>query len=385
MKKKILFITPDLRFGGTNSSLSNIYNIIKGNYEIDVFSLYNKQIGSYSFRDRILRSGKLLYWYYCYYSDLKGVDKIFAFIIKIITRICLLIGINFGDFLQKREVRRISRNHHYDLVIGFQEGAATLFASRFKNVKKMAWIHCDYSRYYKMVNKKNEEAIYDSFNKIVCVSNYTARSFVDIYPSLKEKVINIYNPYDEERVIRLSKELIEDSRFDTSCFTILSVGRIDKVKRFSMIPQIANRLKEKNKAFRWYIIGNVVDLEEYDTIMKGIKDYKLENYVFVLNGKKNPYPYFAQSNLLATTSSSEACPIVFLEAQTFNIPIITTSFGSSFEFVEHGKNGYITPLDNFHTFIIEVMEGRLGYQPVRRINNKTIIDCLNKEIISLLK
>ena len=378
MKKKILFITPDLRFGGTNSSLSNIYNAIKDEYEVEVFSLYNKKNGFYSFNDKVLKSSKLLYWYYCYFSDLKGSDKVGALLIKIVIRICIILKIDFSGFLQKREVNRISKSRSYDLIIGFQEGAATQFASRFTGVKKMAWIHCDYAQYYKIV-QRDESLIYKKFDKIVCVSKYTCDSFIRFYPSLKGRVIFIYNLFDKARVKNLSKEKIDDPRFDASIFTILSVGRIDSVKRFSKIPEIANKLKMIGKEFRWYIIGNITSQVEFNALKKGIVDKGLEKTVILLGGKSNPYPYFAKSNLFVTTSFSEACPIVFLEAQTFSIPIVTTDFISSYEFIEHGANGFISPIEDLHQYINFVIEGRLEYKPVCLIDEKKNVQLLMEQ------
>ena len=382
MKKRILFITPDLRFGGTSSSLSNIFNAIKEDYDIDVFSLYNKQIGSYSFSEKVLKNSKLIYWYYCYFSDLKGLDKVGALLIKMITRLCLILKIDFSGFLQEREVRHINKRESYDLIIGFQEGSATLFASRFTGVRKMAWIHCDYAQYHKIV-QRDEYSIYEKFNSIVCVSKYTCDSFVSFYPLLKEHVVTIYNLYDKVRVENLSKQDIDDSRFDNSLFTILSVGRIDSVKCFSKIPEIAEKIIKKGKEFRWYIIGNVVSQEEYDALYKGIIDKGLEKTVILLGGKSNPYPYFAKSNLFVTTSFSEACPMVFLEAQTFDIPIVTTDFASSYEFIEHGINGFISPIEDLHRYIIMVIEGRLEYKTVNLIDKNKNVSLLMEHISAL--
>lgn len=382
MNKRILFITPDLRFGGTNSSLSNIYNAIKGEYDIDVFSLYNKRIGSYSFNDKVLKSSKLLYWYYSYFSDLKGLDRVGALLIKMITRLCLILKIDFSGFLQEREVRRINKRESYDLIIGFQEGSATLFASRFTGVRKMAWIHCDYVQYHKIV-QRNEISIYECFDRIVCVSKYTRDSFISFYPSLKDSVIFIYNLYDKARAVNLSKEEVDDPRFDTSLFTILSVGRIDGVKRFSKIPEIANKVKMTGKEFRWYIIGNIASQEEYDALKKGIYDKGLEKTVILLGGKSNPYPYFSKSKLFVTTSFSEACPIVFLEAQTFGVPIVTTNFASSYEFIENGSNGFISPLEDLHRYINTVIDGYLDYKPVSLIDDKKNVLLIVDQINSL--
>lgn len=383
MKKTILFITVDLRYGGTNSSLSNVYSILKDTYDIRVFSLYNKKIGDYSFKDQVLPSGRLIYWCYSYFSDLSGWDKAGAFLFKFLIRFCSIIKFDLTSFLRKREASKIQKNYHFDLVIGFQEGAATEFATLFNGIKKMAWIHCDYARYHSMI-MRDEQPIYEKFDRVICVSNYTAKMFAKVYPSLKDKVVYIYNLYDKDRAIKMSHDFICEDSFDTSLFTILSVGRIDHVKRFSYIPAIAKKVKESVKDFKWYVIGNVVEKKEYISLCENIKKNGVESNVVLLGGKSNPYPYFAKSNLFVTTSSSEACPIVFLEAQTFNIPIITTAFGSASEFIIDGENGYITTLDMIHTRIIDVMNGILKYRPIELINNSSITNQIISEFNYLM-
>ena len=379
---KILFVTPDLRYGGTNSSLSNLFDSLKERYEIDVYSLYDKRIGDYSFSDRILHTDQFLYSYFGYITDLSGWILIKVALRKILFRFLEVFGLNIKKRLFLHSINKLNINQ-YAVVIAFQEGAATEFVSMIGDIKKIAWIHCDYARYHLLI-KRDEELIYNGFDRIVCVSEYTSQSFKNIYPSLSDKVISIYNIYDKERAIQLAKDTIDDFRFDTSTFTILSVGRIDKVKRFSTIPWIARKLYENNKKFKWYVIGNVVEEDEYRLLVKNIMENGMEDYVILLGGKANPYPYFAKSDLFVSTSSSEACPIVFLEAQTFNLPIVTTDFGSSYEFIVHGKNGYISSIERMERSIMDVMDGYLQYAPQEIINNNIIVKQLKQVINGLI-
>lgn len=382
--KKILFIVPDLRFGGTTSSLSNIYNSIRGNYDIQIFSLYNKKIGNFPFNDKVLQSNKFIYWYYSYISDLTGLDKFFAFLVKIIEHAALYLHINVEGYLQKKTIRQIEKKNKYDLVIGFQEGTATKFASRFSYSKKIAWIHCDYARYYS-ITKKNEQTTYNMFDRIICVSNFTSQSFSNIYPTLKDRVYSVYNLFDKDRVLSLSSEKIVDANFKNDCFTILSVGRIDSVKRYSEIPAIASKLQKLGDKFRWYIIGNIVEQDEHDKLVANINKYKVNGIVVPLGGRSNPYPYFAKSDLFVSTSISEACPMVFIEAQILRLPIVSTNFGSSFEFIENGVNGLIENLSNLHEPIHKVIKRKcIARSSSSVICNNSIKNQINNIINELL-
>ena len=70
-----------------------------------------------------------------------------------------------------------------------------------------------------------------------------------------------------------------------------------------------------------------------------------------LGEKVNPYPYFKDTDQYVCLSELEACPMVFLEAKLFNIPIVTTDFPSAREFVKDGE-GTISPLEDLPQAII---------------------------------
>ena len=120
----------------------------------------------------------------------------------------------------------------------------------------MAWIHCDYASYHQLAGCPNEVSIYSSYKSIVCVSEFTKTSFVRIYPTLKDKTYSIYNVLDDNMMKTQSKmALPNDISFDPEYFNIVSIGRLDPVKRMSIIPTIANHLVNKGDKIRWLVIG----------------------------------------------------------------------------------------------------------------------------------
>jgi len=152
-------------------------------------------------------------------------------------------------------------------------------------------------------------------------------------------------------ITKMSQCPICDNQFDNSIFTIISVGRIDKVKRVEFIPEIAFYLKQKGCQFRWYIIGPSVCQLTYSKLLRNIKTFKVEGNVFCIGSRPNPYPYFLKSSLLVSLSYTEACPMIFNEAKILNLPIVTTNFGSSYEFIEDGEYGIIAPFEKIASII----------------------------------
>lgn len=300
----------------------------------------------------------LLNLFQCDFSKCSLSQKAIVFILKCIKRLILAVNIDITGYVFKRVAREIEKKDNFDTIIAYQEGDATAFVSYFKNKNKIAWIHCDYSFY----TKADESKVYEKFKKIVCVSKYTANVFKGIYPQFAEKTTFIYNLCYYDKIVALSNKAVNDSRFSNNDFTIVSIGRINKIKRFEHIPQIAYQLKNNGISFKWYLIGSGDDIELNNKIHKEIESYKVNEQVVLLGHKSNVYPFLKNSNLLVALSRSEACPMIFIEAKALNIPIVTTDFKTAFEFVDDGKNGLIAPIESIADKIGYLAKNKEIYQ-----------------------
>ena len=315
------------------------------------------------FKNRLLKKDFLLDAYFGQFSSRGIVTKCIMIPLKLIRHSPAKVRCKFEDSLYKKAVKRIESNKKYDFVVGFMEGISTQLASYFNCENKIAWIHCDYDRY--LPKEISEEPLYSRFKHIVTVAEYTSEVFRKRYPRLSSRVSTIYNIINYDSIKLKSLETIQDCRYDNGSFTIISVGRIDKVKRFSEIPSIAFMLKEKGTRFKWYILGPIREDEEFDKLITNISSYNVSESVLYLGEKTNPYPFFASADLYVCLSYSEACPMVFNEAKIFNLPIVTTDFPSSFEFVRQDKDGMILPLNNIADGISKMIEDSSYYNKVK--------------------
>lgn len=376
--KTLLFIVPSRSNSGTNSSLSSLYNEFKHVYDIKVITMSSKGIGTYDF----LKQAFTPIWldiYFSDYSNLKGIVKIIAFFVKFVKRLSISLKIDVQTLLLKYIANQIEKKWHIDYVIGYQEGIAMNFAAQFTNPNKITWVHCDYARAY---SNLDELEIYNKFNKIICVSMYTLNRFITIYPSLREKTLSIHNLVDSHRINLLKENEISDPTFTTNSFTIVSMGRMDTIKRFIEIPKIALQVKNKGLMFKWYILGGPCNKVYYD-IQDKIDEYKLEEFIYLLGNKSNPYPYLAHSNLLVSTSSSEACPMIFREAYTCGIPVVSADFGSATEFVRNGINGYVGSLSELSGILSELIANKNDYDRIKHSCCQTLPN--NVAIVKSLK
>ena len=127
--KKILIIIPNLSTGGTNSSLSSIYEIIKSDFVIDVFAMSHHGHANISFKECLLPENKLLSLWNCVYDELELItDKLIAVFLKSIRRLSVKFKWGLDSKVYNFVLKKL-RTEQYDIVISFQEGAATKFVS----------------------------------------------------------------------------------------------------------------------------------------------------------------------------------------------------------------------------------------------------------------
>lgn len=381
---RILFVLPGFSIGGTTSSLVSLLNSeFSEQFDIEIFTINKRDYNPEPLSCYDIGSNNLTTAFYSSFSSFRIVDRLKYLPIKILKKVSLLYSV-LEKWVINRTIKQIENRKRYDYVVSFQEERTTWFTVNFHCPNKIAWIHCDYAKSFG--KEVDELAIYNHYQKIVCVSDYTRRGFLGRYPSLEMKTVAIHNLFDASTVIARSKEDIDDFRFDNSKFTIISLGRVCDVKRFYLIPEIAESLKMAQMSFYWYILGNAGNEIEYERLTKAISECGVENEVFFLGGKSNPYPYLKASDLLVSVSRSEACPMIFNEARLLNIPILTTNFGSASEFVNDGEDGFISTIEDMPNRIINIASHR---EHVEAINKGFVISDMNddilKKIIGLFK
>ena len=366
---KVLFVIPYSVIGGISTSLSSLINSLQKvpNLDISVFSMQHFTGCNIAYSDVLLPENRLLSSFFGEYSNEPFYRKILFFFPKIVRRVSHHLGIPLDDWLLKMSAKNIEKKNKYDVIVAYAEGSATRLVSFFSNKNKVAWIHCDYSL-KENLNISYETLLYSKYSKIVCVSNYTAVEFAKLLPKVSHKVCSIGNVLDEDRILTLSQSSIDDVDFNhsTDTFVLVSMGRMHRVKRFEKIPEIALILKNKGLRFKWYLLGPSDDITVCKQFNESLLTTKTNDVVFWLGKKSNPYPYLAKSDLLVSLSSTEACPMIFNEAKILGIPIVTTNFGSSSEFINQGIDGYITSLDDMPQLLVNLITNKIHYRKLRQ-------------------
>lgn len=358
-------------------SLQNFLNCYDVSlFDVDVFALTHQGVYCDELnRCTVLPSRHILDALMARYEYQKGWIKVLSLFTKILNKVT---GDRFLRILFNRISNQLVAKTQYDAVVGFSEGVPTLFVSMMDHPNKIGWIHCDYTSYMKINGGKSESSIYQQFQHVVCVSDFTRQSFCSVYPSLEAKTTYIYNILNETMMKEKAKEVVEES-FNHECFNILTVGRIDPIKRLSIIPKLANEIRSTGCKICWYVVGPKGTTNEVELLEHNMKKFQTEDVVFLLGEKKNPYPYIAKADLLVNTSISEACPYVINEAKILGTPVVCTDFGSAGEFIVNGENGYIVPIEKMSDCIAMLIKHPEVLQKLKKRLNS--FEYENKQIL----
>ena len=352
--KKILFVIPSFQTGGTNSSLIALLRAFK-QYNITIFSI--SRCGE--FKDRFtnvpqITEDRLLSLWYGNYSEFTWWNKLIALTVKLFKRFTIKTGIDWEKKILQRAANK-QKFAGFDIVIGYQEGYATEFAALIPAKKHISWIHCNIKYGFHNYSRYNQS--YNQSNAIVCVSQSGKDAFDEIYPMYAEKSNVIYNLINTSDIKSASLKLDPMlQQIAPNDFVIVSVGRFDPIKQFDIIPEIASSLKKLIPNFKWFIIGDG-NPDVKQRIKENIEKYQVSENVILTGYKLNPYPFFRKADLYVCTSKSEACPMVFLEANSLGTPVVSNDFPSAHELINN--RDFICALDMMPTTIARYLKNFL--------------------------
>ncbi len=235
----------------------------------------------------------------------------------------------------------IEQNGEYDLAISFLQ-PHNYVLSKVRAKKKACWIHTDYTKVE--FDTEAELPIWAAYDHIVSISPDVTKSFLQVFPSLNCKIVEIENILSSEFVRKRAEEKdvsVEMPKKDGR-INILSVGRFTDAKNYDNIPDICRRIREKGIDLYWYIIGYGNDV----LIRQKIHKAGMEDYVIILGKRTNPYPYIKACEIYAQPSRYEGKSVTVREAQILCKPVVVTDYPTAKSQVQDGVDGKIVPMNN---------------------------------------
>lgn len=236
----------------------------------------------------------------------------------------------------------IEKNGDFNLFVDY-DGMAYKYAEKIKINKKVIWQH---TSLYK--NKKRVEKRLDKYDRIVLLCDDMKADYSKKFPKLKDKFFRIYNFLDFERIKNLKNNDSELSKQEKEMIKekyCVTVARLDYPKDFDTLIKAFEILKNKKIFEKLYIVGEGEQREELE---EKIKEKKLEDTVFLLGRKRNPYIWMENADIFVHSSKREGFPAVLLEALICDKMIISSDcMTGPKEILENGKNGKLFEVGDY--------------------------------------
>ena len=229
----------------------------------------------------------------------------------------------------------------YGLAISFLQ-PHNYVLSKVKAKKKVCWIHTDYTKVEFDIDA--ELPIWKVYDHIVSISPDVTKTFLQIFPSLENKIVEIENILSTELVRKRADEMdvFNEMPKEDGRVNILSVGRFSEAKNYDNVPDICRKVRIHGVDLRWFIIGFGDD----SLIRHKIHETGMEEYVILLGKQTNPYPYMKACDIYAQPSRYEGKSVTVREAQMLCKPVVITNYPTAKSQIQDGIDGVIVPMDN---------------------------------------
>jgi len=302
VKKKILFIVPSMRGGGSERVISILLKYLNRD-KFDITLVLLKKEGQYL--DNLPKDLKIV--------DLNVKQARYA-LFKIIKQIKIQKPDIVFSTLGYLNVLMSTIRPFFSKKIKFIARESSIVSINNQQEEFRSLFDFLYRKFYK------------NFDLIISQSKFMKDDLVKNYFIAENKIKVINNPVDIEKINQLSSEKI-DSEIE-----LLAIGRLDKNKNFK---DIIKALPQLNKKLT--ILG---DGYEKETLQKLANSISAD--VEFLGFQDNPYKYMKNAKLLIITSLYEGFPNVVLEANACGLPVVAFNCpGGTAEIIEDGLNGFL--------------------------------------------
>lgn len=319
MKKKILFLIPNLSHGGAERVLVNLANnLSQDTFDVTVQTLFDVGVNKQYLLPHVHYKGG-------WKKQPRGTTT--------------LMKLFSPYFLYKRVVKE-----QYDIVISYLEGPTARILSGCKeaNTKTACWIHTQFitDDVAKIGFRSLKEATkcYNAFNLLVAVGQTVKEGFLSKIPTDKDVAV-LYNTNETEQILAKAQEEIENV-LSKDVINVCSVGKLIAVKAFERLIRVHKRLLDEGYLHNLYLLGEGGEREKLEQL---IQELQVTDSVKLLGFQKNPYAYVARCDIYACSSLREGFSTAVTEALVLGTPVVTTECSGMKELLgDNDEYGIVT-------------------------------------------
>ena len=249
-----------------------------------------------------------------------------------------------------RNIRKyIPEFDSYDYLIDFKNGSSKIYNIKTQpHQKKIVWLHGAFSRFWK--KKKFAKYKLLSYDKIVCLTESFERQFKQAYPQYKDKICQIYNPFNLSLPSLDEKELGKALNYKPF---FVHVSRIDSDKDILTAIKAYKKFAEKtNSSTKLVFIGDG-KLKEYYAHL--VQELGLADKI-IFNGTSScPAAWMKHAKALILCSFNEGLPTVLIEGQIAQTLVVASDCEDGpDEILQNGQSGLLFPVGD-ETKLAEIL------------------------------
>lgn len=333
MKKHLLFVMSNLNNGGAERSLVNLLQLMDYSvYDVDLLlfqdeGMFLKQVPKEV--HIITEDQKKLQELYLGGSFKHRIAEVglFKFGYKMAaTAISQIIGgkgLKFKQYRWKLFYRHIipEMEKEYDTAIAYLHSEPIYYlVDKVHAKKKIGWVHNEYTK--TGLSAKLDLPYFEALSDIVTISDKCADVLRESFPQLKERISVLPNLTASSIIRNLATEFIPEE-YSRDKTVLVSIGRLHPQKGFDMAIEAAAMMKKQGFRFGWYILGSG-ELEQ--KLMEQVNEFGVQDCVFLIGSRENPYPYLHCADIVVQSSRYEGKSIVLDEAKILGKPIVATNY-----------------------------------------------------------
>lgn len=232
------------------------------------------------------------------------------------------------------------------------------FIAREASIVSISSQHAKMPPLYNLLTKK----YYNRFNRIICQSKYMQQDLVKHYHINADKTIVIHNAVQEITALPVRHK--KQDRI----FKFITVARLSEEKGIERLIHAVGLL---SVPYQYFIIG---DGNKKNTLQQLIKELQLQDNIFLLGEKNEPFSDMEDADLLLMGSYYEGFPNVLLEAGAHGIPaVVFGAPGGIPEIIIENENGLLVE-DNDLVGFASAINKALALP----FNSNTIIEATQK-------
>lgn len=281
--EKVLFKIRYLGLGGIERLTIDVLNNIKLKDKKIVLMLEER---NELFKDQLPKDLEIVY------IKSEKLQKILEYLQKnkkgnIFYKILFSFLMNYEKIHMANNINKyIKQNKNIKIFIDYS-GSATKYIDKIKVKHKIYWNHLGLGNISEGKRKRLKKRL-SNYEYIIAICKEMEEELKDNFQEISSKIKTIYNFIDENKI---EKKLNENEKLQKELSKeryCVSVGRLTEPKDYETTIKAFKILKERGIKEKLFIIGNGRLKEKLETL---IKKEQLEEQVFLLGAKDNPYIY----------------------------------------------------------------------------------------------